>query len=249
MTRSSEGDILRQGSSSVMPSKVQILSLHHLQSWVSFLCHNMAAVSPSIVSTSTAEGGAWAKGRLAESTHLSLESQNFPQKLSLCFLWWDLGHTVLLPGKSHGRRSLVGCSPWGRWGSDMTEQLHLHSSLSCIGEGNGSPLQCSCLEDPRDRGAWWAAVYGVTQSQTRLKRLSSSSSSRSHSHFPINYWPKVWRFCYPARTCHLTHIEANTMAWAFEKERFITRWREKETGGKTLKPASLIQGSGWFLRY
>ena len=130
MTRSSEGDILRQGSSSVMPSKVQILSLHHLQSWVSFLCHNMAAVSPSIVSTSTAEGGAWAKGRLAESTHLSLESQNFPQKLSLCFLWWDLGHTVLLPGKSHGRRRLVGCSPWGRWGSDMTEQLHLHSSLA-----------------------------------------------------------------------------------------------------------------------
>ena len=51
-----------------------------------------------------------------------------------------------------------------------------HFSLSCIGEGNGSPLQCSCLENPRDGGAWWAAVYGVAQSQTRLKRLSSSSS-------------------------------------------------------------------------
>ena len=59
----------------------------------------------------------------------------------------------------------------------MTEQLHFHFSLSCIGEGNGNPLQYSCLENPRDRGAWWAAVYGVTQSQTRLKRLSSSSSS------------------------------------------------------------------------
>ena len=84
---------------------------------------------------------------------------------------------VLLPGKSHGRRSLVGCSPWGCQESDMTEQLHFHFSLSCIGEGNGNPLQGSCLENPRDRGAWWAAVYGVAQSRTRLKRLSSSSSN------------------------------------------------------------------------
>ena len=82
---------------------------------------------------------------------------------------------VLLPGKSHGRRSLEGCSPWSRWGSDMTEWLHFHFSLSCIGEGNGKPLQCSCLENPRDGGAWWAALYGVAQSQTRLKWLSSSS--------------------------------------------------------------------------
>ena len=85
---------------------------------------------------------------------------------------------VLLPGKSHGRRSLEGCSPWGRWGSDMTERLHFHFSFSCIGEGNGNPLQCSCLENPpRDGGAWWAAVYGVTQSLKRLKWLSSSSNS------------------------------------------------------------------------
>ena len=61
--------------------------------------------------------------------------------------------------------------------SDTTEWLHFHFSLSCIGEGNGNPLQCSCLENPRDRGAWWAAVYGVAQSWTWLKRLSSSSSS------------------------------------------------------------------------
>ena len=59
---------------------------------------------------------------------------------------------VLLPGKSHGRRSLVGCDPWGREESDTTEWLHFHFSLSCIGEGNGSPLQCSCLENPGDGG-------------------------------------------------------------------------------------------------
>ena len=81
---------------------------------------------------------------------------------------------VLLPGKSHGWRSLVGCSPWGRKESDTTERLHFHFSFSCIGEGNGNPPQCSCLENPGDGGAWWAAVYGVAQSQTRLKRLSSS---------------------------------------------------------------------------
>ena len=60
-------------------------------------------------------------------------------------------------------------------GSDTTERLHFHFSLSRIGEGNDNPLQCSCLENPRDGGAWWAAVYGVAQSRTRLKRLSSSS--------------------------------------------------------------------------
>ena len=83
---------------------------------------------------------------------------------------------VLLPGKSHERRSLMGCSPWGHKELDRTEQLHFHFSLSCIGEGNGNPLQCSCLENPRDGGPWWAAVSGVAQSRTRLKWLRSSSS-------------------------------------------------------------------------
>ena len=68
----------------------------------------------------------------------------------------------------------MGCSPWDHKESDMTEQLHFHFSLSCIGEGNGNPLQCSGLENRRDGGAWWAAVYGVAQSRTQLKRLSSS---------------------------------------------------------------------------
>ena len=83
-----------------------------------------------------------------------------------------------MPGRSHGQRSLVGCSPWGRWESSTTEQPHFHFSLSYTGEGNGNPLQCSCLENPRDGGAWWAVIYGVTQGQTQLKRLSSGSSRR-----------------------------------------------------------------------
>ena len=81
---------------------------------------------------------------------------------------------VLLPGKSHGQRSLVGCRLWGYTDSDTTKWLPF--SLSCIG-GNGNPLQCSCLENLRDGGAWWAAIYGVAQNQTWLKRFSSSSSS------------------------------------------------------------------------
>ena len=140
--------------------------------------------------------------------------------------WWH-PTPVFLPGKSHGRRSLQSagghCNPWGCKESDTTEQLHFHFSLSCIGEGNGNPLQCSCWENPRDRGAWWAGRlqsmgslrvghdwvtsislfsfmhwrwkwqptpvlllgesqgqgslvgWGVAQSRTRLKRLSSSS--------------------------------------------------------------------------
>ena len=78
---------------------------------------------------------------------------------------------VLLPRKFHGRRSLMGCSPWGREELDTTERLHFHFSLSCIGEGNGNPLWW----------AWWAAVSGVAQSHTWLKQLSSSSSTHYQS--------------------------------------------------------------------
>ena len=70
---------------------------------------------------------------------------------------------VLLPGKSHGWRSLVGCSPWGREESD-TERLHFHFSLSCTGEGNGNPVQCSCLENPRDGGAPGCHLWGRIES-------------------------------------------------------------------------------------
>ena len=94
---------------------------------------------------------------------------------------------LLLPRKSHGRRSLVGSSPWGAEVSDTTERLPFHFSLSCTGEGNGNPLQCSCLENPRDGGAWWASVYGVAQSRTRLKQLSSS---RQHKTCRFDPWVK-----------------------------------------------------------
>ena len=79
----------------------------------------------------------------------------------------------------------MGCRPWGREELDTTERLHFHFSLSCIGEGNGNPLQYSCLENPRDGGAWWAVVYGVAESRTRLKRLSSSSSRLARTSPPL----------------------------------------------------------------
>ena len=76
-------------------------------------------------------------------------------------------------------RYLMRLQLYVSWGyNQMKICLHFHFSLSCIGEGNGNPLQCSCLENPRDGGAWWAAIYGIAQSWTQLKRLSSSSSSR-----------------------------------------------------------------------
>ena len=100
---------------------------------------------------------------------------------------------VLLPGKSHGWRSLVGCSSWGHEESDTTEWLHFHFSLSFIGEGNGNPFQCSCLETPRGGGAWWAAIYGVAQSRKRLKWLSSSSSKvgQCRQNFPLLLNPRT----------------------------------------------------------
>ena len=107
--------------------------------------------------------------------HHYLDLHLIPPILLLTSEWHPT--PVLLPGKSHGRKSLVGCSSWGHKESDTIERLHFHFSLSCIGEGNGNPLHYSCLENPRDGGAWWAAVYGVAQSRTWLKRLSSSSSS------------------------------------------------------------------------
>ena len=122
-------------------------------------------------------GAVCSRGRGEGSSNWSVqECGKFKNLLSFWRRQWHPA-PVLLPGKSHGRRSLERCNPWGRWGSDTTEWLHFHFSLSCIGEGNGNPLQCSCLENPRDGGAWWVAIYGVAQSRTRLKWLSSSSST------------------------------------------------------------------------
>ena len=90
----------------------------------------------------------------------------------------------------------------------MTERLHFHFSLSCTGEGNGNPLQCSCLENPRDRGAWWAAVYGVAESRTRLKRLSSSSRivESVHYWYTVTKHPeKSWTNLHSPTTCLSIH--------------------------------------------
>ena len=110
----------------------------------------------------------WKNHSFDKADFVSKAMSLFFNTLSRFVIWRRQWHptAVLLPGKSHGRRSLVGCSAWGREESDTTERLPFHFSLSCIGEGNGNPLLCSCLENPRDRGAWWAAVYGVAQSRT-----------------------------------------------------------------------------------
>ena len=91
----------------------------------------------------------------------------------------------------------MGCSPWGCEESDTTERLHFRFSLSCIGEGNGNPLQCSCLGSPRDGGAWWAAVYGVTQSRTRLKRLNNNNNNKECVNFLVRARNKSERLIFP----------------------------------------------------
>ena len=120
----------------------------------------------------------------------------------------------------------------------MTERLHFHFSLSCIGEGNGNPLQCSCQENPRDGEAWWAAVSGVAHSRTRLRWLSSSSSSHNCWVCALNpgsrnYWksstlefalqqekPPPWEACTPC-------LESSPLAPAREKQE--QQWRPKAT--------------------
>ena len=132
---------------------------------------------------------------------------------------------VLLPGKFHGLRSLVGCSPWGREELDMTERLHFHFSLSCLGEGNGNPLQCCCLENPRDGGAWRATVYGVAQSRTQLKRLSSSSSSSTdyrckYIKYKFKYICACIYICIYVHT-HNIHIQIKYVLVSFSLEIFM----------------------------
>ena len=122
---------------------------------------------------------------------------------------------VLLPGKSHGWRSLVGCSPSGHYESDMTEQLHFHFSLPHIGEGNGNPLQCSCLENPRDWRAWWAAIYGVAQGRTRLKWLSSRQDTKKQRHYLVNKGQSSQGYGFPVVMC-------GCESWTIKK---AERWR------------------------
>ena len=105
------------------------------------------------------------------NTHL-----HFPVTSRLCQRRQWHPTPVLLPGKSHGRRSLVGCSPWDHKQLGTTEQLHFHFLLSCT-EGNGNPLQCSCLENPRDRGTWWAAVYGSHRVEHDWSDLAAAAAA------------------------------------------------------------------------
>ena len=95
-------------------------------------------------------------------------------------------HSSTLAWKIPWMEEPGGLQSTGRQESDTTERLHFHVSLSCIREGNGNPFQRSCLENPRDGGAWWAAVYRVAWNRTRLKRLSSSSSSSSSRQFLVS---------------------------------------------------------------
>ena len=139
----------------------------------------------------------WAKepGRL-QSMGLWRAGHDWMTSLSLfTFMHWRRKWQptpVFLPGESQGQESLLGYRLWVCTESDKTEWLHFHCSLSCIGEGNGNPLQGSCLENPRDGGAWWAAIYGVTQSRTRLKRLSSSSWETQLSYSKISEPQRLW---------------------------------------------------------
>ena len=117
-------------------------------------------------------------------------------------------HSSTLAWKIPWMEEPGGLQSMGSLRIDTTEQLHFHFSLSCIGEGNDNPLQCSCLENPRDGGAWWAAVYGVAQRWTRLKQLSSSSSqcrgNKSHRFDP-------WVGKIPWRRAMATHF--SVLAW------------------------------------
>ena len=160
---------------------------------------------------------------LAGSYYLSISPLNLP--------FWFVFYYYSCLEKSHGQRSLVGCSPWGREESDMTERLHFDFSLSCIGKGNGNPLHCSCLENPRDGGAWWAAVYGVAQSWTWLKWLSSSSSSiakllkaekylwthwlnmlsKLRNFFQRNFNSELDRSVPESHSCHIVPISSKTL--------------------------------------
>ena len=114
-------------------------------------------------------------------------------------------------GVGDGQGGLACCGSWGLKESDIAERVHLHFSPSCIGEGNGNPLQCSWLENPRDGGAWWAAVYGVAQSRTRLKRLSSSSSRRSG--FDPWVWKIPWRRAWQPLQCSCLENPMDRGAW------------------------------------
>ena len=127
----------------------------------------------------------------------------------------------------------------GRKELDMTEWLHFHFSLSCTGEGNGNPLQCSCLENPRDGGAWWAAIYGVAQSQTQLTQLRSSSSSRQRKQEAPKPCSSV------ASDVFQVLPKEATVERASEQSRCRRRWGWKESGRCWRKVAFILWLELW----
>ena len=169
---------------------------------------------------------------MASSSRIWNSSTGIPLPPLALFMEKAMAPTpVLLPGKSYGRRSLVDCHPWGRWELDRTEQLPFHFSLSCIGGGNGNPLQCSCLENLRDRGAWWAAVrvrhdWSDLAAAALFIVMLSKAHLTSHSRMPgsrsvikPSWLSGSWRsFFYSASvyTCHLFLIySASVMSIPF----------------------------------
>ena len=146
-----------------------------MQRWVSSSPSMVALKSPAFAEWTTSCPFPALERKWSNYLLSTLTRGWFLQRLGIIMEKAMAPHSSTLAWKIHGRKSLVGCSPWGHEESDTTERLHFHFSPSCTGEGNGNPLQYSCLENLRDGGAWWAAVYGVAQSRTRLQRLSSSS--------------------------------------------------------------------------
>ena len=139
-------------------------------------------------------------GRLSEPPGKFMRTKVFENELPSAPEKAMATHSSSLTWKIPWMENLVGCSPWSREESETTEQLPFHFSLSCTGEGNGNPLQCSCLENPRDGRAWWAAIYGVAQSWTRLKQISSSSHQHMchESHSRVGVMPL---FSFPSASC------------------------------------------------
>ena len=146
-------------------------------------------------------------------------------------LWRRQWHPtpVLLPGKSHEWRSLVGCSPWGREESDTTGRLHFHFSLSCIGEGNGNPLQCSCLENPRDGGAWWLPSMGSHRVGHDWSDLAEAAA--------VRYWHRPWFVCLYMCVCVY-------MLWGDGQER--QRQRKGEIEPRERWKIVWEEVTGWF---
>ena len=125
---------------------------------------------------------------------------------------------------------------------DTTERLHFHFSLSCIGEGNGNPLQCSCLENPKDGGAWWASVYGVAQSRTRLKRLSSSSSSSLAKSQSISFIHSFARFLFLSLEFRTVTPGIGPLQWGNGGQFSVSR--EGRDAGRSLSSVFLQGRSG-----